>query len=490
MRRPALPRRLDGGRRRGAGRRRPPRARRSSPPPVTPAAPARSRRPTACPLAGLPDTEYPASSPYAVAVGGTTLLARPPAPTSRRSPGTPAAAAPRRSRTRGAWQNGVVPTAAGGRARAARRRVRRRPEHRRAHLRRRDADADRRHQPLLAAGDGAVDADPVQPQRHARVRVAEAVRLYTMARAAAAAAATVPGFHDVVAGRQRHVRRDARLGLHDRPGQLGRRRAERRPGADPRAHCGRHDSRREWALSRCRRGSGRSPRTYIELSIKPRSLPCRVPSCRWSSRSTRPGRRGVAVADWIQQVAEQHGGFDVELVDLAESTLPSSTSRTTRACSSTCTSTPRTGARPSPARTRSSSSPRSTTTRYPGSLKNALDYLSAEWADKAAGIVSYGGVSAGLRAATALKPVLAALRMIPVVEAVSIPFFAQFLDRRRRVRAERRARGRREGHARRAAPPHRRAAAASAPPPEGSPPTGVDSRTSNSLKAAPPDRVA
>ena len=31
----------------------------------------------------------------------------------------------------------------------------------------------------------------------------------------------------------------------------------------------------------------------------------------------------------------------------------------------------------------------------------------------AAGLVSYGGVSAGLRAATALKPVLSALRMIP-----------------------------------------------------------------------------
>ncbi len=30
--------------------------------------------------------------------------------------------------------------------------------------------------------------------------------------------------------------------------------------------------------------------------------------------------------------------------------------------------------------------------------------------------------------ATAVKPVLAALRMVPVVEAVSIPFFAQFLD--------------------------------------------------------------
>ena len=64
---------------------------------------------------------------------------------------------------------------------------------------------------------------------------------------------------------------------------------------------------------------------------------------------------------------------------------------------------------------------------FPGSLKNALDYLSLEWADKAAGIVSYGGVSAGLRAATALKPVLSALRMVPVVEAATIPFVQQFL---------------------------------------------------------------
>jgi NAD(P)H-dependent FMN reductase len=64
---------------------------------------------------------------------------------------------------------------------------------------------------------------------------------------------------------------------------------------------------------------------------------------------------------------------------------------------------------------------------FPASVKNALDYLSSEWADKPAGLVSYGGVSAGLRAATALKPVLAALRMVPVVEAVSIPFVTQFL---------------------------------------------------------------
>jgi NAD(P)H-dependent FMN reductase len=38
--------------------------------------------------------------------------------------------------------------------------------------------------------------------------------------------------------------------------------------------------------------------------------------------STRPGRRGIAVARWVQQLAEAHGGFDVELVDLAEVGLP------------------------------------------------------------------------------------------------------------------------------------------------------------------------
>jgi NAD(P)H-dependent FMN reductase len=43
--------------------------------------------------------------------------------------------------------------------------------------------------------------------------------------------------------------------------------------------------------------------------------------------------------------------------------------------------------------------------------------------------VSYGGVSAGLRAVQAVKPMLTALRMMPIPEAVSIPFFVQYIDR-------------------------------------------------------------
>jgi NAD(P)H-dependent FMN reductase len=145
------------------------------------------------------------------------------------------------------------------------------------------------------------------------------------------------------------------------------------------------------------------------------------------SASTRPGRKGIAVARWVQQLAREHGGFDVELVDLAEVDLPvfdepnhprlqqyvhqhtKDWSATVARADAYVFVTPEYNH------------------SYPAGLKNALDYLSAEWADKAAGLVSYAGVSAGLRAATAIKPVLAALRMLPVVEAVSVPFFAQFL---------------------------------------------------------------
>ncbi|MGY1709005.1 NADPH-dependent FMN reductase [Geodermatophilus sp. SYSU D00758] len=149
--------------------------------------------------------------------------------------------------------------------------------------------------------------------------------------------------------------------------------------------------------------------------------------------STRPGRHGPAVARWLARAAGAHGGFDVELVDLAEVGLPLFDEphhprlgryehQHTRDWSATV-SRADAFAFVTPEYNHS----------FPGALKNALDHLSAEWADKAAGLVTYGGVPAGLRAAAALKPVLGALRMTPVVEAVSIPFFAQFLDELARV---------------------------------------------------------
>ena len=66
-------------------------------------------------------------------------------------------------------------------------------------------------------------------------------------------------------------------------------------------------------------------------------------------------------------------------------------------------------------------------------LKNALDFLHAEWADKAVGFAGDGGIGAGTRAIQQLKQVVTTLRMVPVFEAVNIPFAAQALDDQGRV---------------------------------------------------------
>ena len=50
-----------------------------------------------------------------------------------------------------------------------------------------------------------------------------------------------------------------------------------------------------------------------------------------------------------------------------------------------------------------------------------------EWAYKAGGIVSYGGVSAGTRAANGLKLDLATKKIVPLFEMVNIPFFEKMI---------------------------------------------------------------
>jgi NAD(P)H-dependent FMN reductase len=141
--------------------------------------------------------------------------------------------------------------------------------------------------------------------------------------------------------------------------------------------------------------------------------------------STRTGRKGLAVASWVQQLAQQHGGFDVELVDLAEVALPLfDEPNHPRLQRYTHQHTKDWSARVARADAFVFVTPEYNHS-FPAAVKNAIDHLFVEWADKPAGLVSYGGVSAGLRAATALKPVLAALRMVPAVEAVSIPFVMQ-----------------------------------------------------------------
>ncbi len=58
---------------------------------------------------------------------------------------------------------------------------------------------------------------------------------------------------------------------------------------------------------------------------------------------------------------------------------------------------------------------------------NALDYVYSEWNYKPAAFVSYGGISGGMRAVQTTKPTLTTLKMMPILEAVTIPMVAQHL---------------------------------------------------------------
>jgi NAD(P)H-dependent FMN reductase len=61
----------------------------------------------------------------------------------------------------------------------------------------------------------------------------------------------------------------------------------------------------------------------------------------------------------------------------------------------------------------------------PAALKNAIDYLYAEWNDKPAGVVSYG-VQGGTRAVDHLRLILAEVRVAVVPTQVALSVFAEF----------------------------------------------------------------
>jgi NAD(P)H-dependent FMN reductase len=143
--------------------------------------------------------------------------------------------------------------------------------------------------------------------------------------------------------------------------------------------------------------------------------------------STRPGRIGLPVARWFLNVAEEHGGFAVELVDLAEWNLPMMDEpHHPRLRQYTHEHTLRWSALIEAADALVWVMPEYNH-GYIAPLKNAIDYLVHEWAWKPVGLVSYGGLSGGTRATQLLKPVLSDLKMVPVAETVPIVYVSQML---------------------------------------------------------------
>jgi len=144
--------------------------------------------------------------------------------------------------------------------------------------------------------------------------------------------------------------------------------------------------------------------------------------------STRPGRVGLPIARWFADYARRHGEFDVEIADLADIDLPlMDEPHHPRLRNYVHDHTRRWSGMVDRADAVVFVMPEYNHS-FNGALKNAIDYLHEEWKHKPVSTVSYGGVSAGLRAVQALKPVLIALSMLVVPDAVMIPFFPRHVS--------------------------------------------------------------
>jgi NAD(P)H-dependent FMN reductase len=147
---------------------------------------------------------------------------------------------------------------------------------------------------------------------------------------------------------------------------------------------------------------------------------CRLPLVEVITGSTRPGRRGAAVAEWITGLAQSRPAFTIESVDLARVNLPFLDEL----------EQPKLGLY-SHAHTKAWSALVSRAQGflfvipeynhgYNAATKNAIDFLFREWDGKPVGFVTYGGRSGGARAAEQLGQVVETVGMIPIPSAVAV----------------------------------------------------------------------
>lgn len=143
--------------------------------------------------------------------------------------------------------------------------------------------------------------------------------------------------------------------------------------------------------------------------------------------STRPGRVGPTIATWVEEVARQHAKFDIEVVDLADIKLP----LLDEAAHPRMQKYEHEHSRRWSGIVDSADAFIFVTPEYnyfaPASLVNAIQTLLQEWGYKAAGVVSYGGISGGLRSAQSLRQLLGNVNVHAIPQVVPVPSFPQFI---------------------------------------------------------------
>jgi NAD(P)H-dependent FMN reductase len=141
--------------------------------------------------------------------------------------------------------------------------------------------------------------------------------------------------------------------------------------------------------------------------------------------STRPGRNGKAVADWVADKAAARTSAQYELIDLADHPLPHIDEPLPPAMGQYAGEHTKEWA----AKIASYDGFIFVTPEYnhstSGVLKNAIDYLYAEWNNKVAAFVSYGSLG-GARAIEHLRAIMSELQVAHVRQQLSFSMFTDF----------------------------------------------------------------
>ena len=130
--------------------------------------------------------------------------------------------------------------------------------------------------------------------------------------------------------------------------------------------------------------------------------------------SNRHGRFGPVVAEWLLDRIGERDDLVPDVLDVAETPLPTTFARSPEATAALAEVTPKLAGADAfvvvtPEYNHS----------YPAGLKNLIDWHYTEWRAKPVALVSYGGMAGGLRAVEHLRQVFAELHAVTVRDTVS-----------------------------------------------------------------------
>ncbi|UJB46246.1 NADPH-dependent FMN reductase [Streptomyces sp. A1-5] len=140
--------------------------------------------------------------------------------------------------------------------------------------------------------------------------------------------------------------------------------------------------------------------------------------------SVREGRFGPVVSSWVAEQAVAHGGFEVEVVDLAEVDLPLALPAASPKFAGADYPRPAGMAGLTEALEGADAvlivTPEYNHS-YPASLKSAIDWHFTQWTAKPVAFVSYGGAAGGRHAVLHLENVLTELHAVTIRDGLAFP---------------------------------------------------------------------